>query len=221
MNDANREQPIAAAELLGPVLGELVFVGGCVTGLLITDEAAGAPRSTLAVDAIVEISSYADYAGFGGRLRRLGFEPDTREGAPLCRWVHDRTTLDVMPLDEKIPGFSNRWYRDAIASAATHALSPGLEIRAVTAPLFVATKPSGAGAKAITSAAMTLRISSPSLMAANPRSMRLTQRAGNSGRTSRRKSAISSRPRHSSMRCLGCSCQTRRVRRESPSCSGA
>jgi len=140
MNDTNREQLIAAAELLRPVLGELVFVGGCVTGLLITDAAAGAPRSTLDVDAIIEITSYASYAAFGDRLRALGFEPDTRESAPLCRWVHGRATLDVMPLDEKILGFSNRWYREAIVSAAAHALSPTLEIRAVTAPLFVATK---------------------------------------------------------------------------------
>lgn len=29
------------------MLRELVFVGGCVTGLLITDEAAGDPRGTL------------------------------------------------------------------------------------------------------------------------------------------------------------------------------
>jgi len=65
-------------------LEELVFVGGCVTGLLITDEAAGAPRSTLDVDAIAEITSYAGYTSFGERLRQLGFEPDTREGAPLC-----------------------------------------------------------------------------------------------------------------------------------------
>jgi len=140
MRDTNREQLIAAAALLRPLLGELVFVGGCVTGLLITDEAAGAPRSTLDVDAIVEIASYAEYAEFGEGLRKLGFQPDTREGAPLCRWIHGRTVLDVMPLDEKILGFTNRWYRHAIQSAVVRKLAPDLEIRAATAPVFVATK---------------------------------------------------------------------------------
>jgi hypothetical protein len=41
VDDSNREQLITAARLLRPLLGELVFVGGTVTGLLITDEAAG------------------------------------------------------------------------------------------------------------------------------------------------------------------------------------
>ena len=54
MNDSNREQLIIAARLLRPLLGELVFVGGTVTGLLITDEAAAGPRTTLDVDAIAE-----------------------------------------------------------------------------------------------------------------------------------------------------------------------
>ena len=140
MNDSNREQLIIAARLLRPLLGELVFVGGTVTGLLITDEAAAGPRTTLDVDAIAEITSYAEYAAFGDRLRALGFEEDTREGAPLCRWVNHGTTLDVMPLDEKILEFSNRWYRAAMESSVTEKLSDDLEIRIVTGPFFIATK---------------------------------------------------------------------------------
>jgi len=140
MNDANREQLITAARLLRPLLGELVFVGGTVTGLLITDEAAADPRKPFDVDAIAEITSYAEYAEFGDRLRALGFQEDTREGAPLCRWVHHGTTLDVMPLDEKILGFSNRWYRAAMRASVTRQLSDDLEIRIVTGPFFIAMK---------------------------------------------------------------------------------
>src|SRR5258708_1365535 len=140
MNGPNLDQLKTAAEALRPLLGELVFVGGCVTGLLITDEAAGDPRSTLDVDAIAEITSYVEYAEFGNRLRALGFREDTREDAPLCRSIHRRTTLDVMPLDEKILGFSNRWYKSAMKSSVMQKLSSNLEIRVVTAPLFIATK---------------------------------------------------------------------------------
>jgi hypothetical protein len=110
MPRSNLEQLIATAELLGPMLEDLVFVGGAVTSLMVTDKGAGAPRTTLDVDAIAEITSYAEYTAFGERLRALGFSEDTSEGAPLCRWVHGRTILDVMPLDEKILGFSNRWF---------------------------------------------------------------------------------------------------------------
>ena len=45
-----------------------------------------------------------------------------------------------MPLDEKILGFSNRWYKAAMKSSVTQKLSAHLEIRVVTAPLFIATK---------------------------------------------------------------------------------
>src|SRR5207248_1193725 len=109
MPHSNLEQLILTAKLLRPMLGDLVFVGGVVTSLLVTDEGAGVPRTTLDVDAIAEITSYAEYAAFGERLRALGFSEDAREGAPLCRWVREGAILDVMPLDEKILGFSNRW----------------------------------------------------------------------------------------------------------------
>jgi hypothetical protein len=140
MNHANLDRLIEAAEILRPLLGELVFVGGCVTGLLITDEAAGNPRTTFDIDAIAEITSYAEYADFGERLRALGFREDTSEGAPLCRWVNQRTILDVMPLDERILGFSNRWYEAAMQSSTMKSLTGNLEIRVVTAPFFIATK---------------------------------------------------------------------------------
>ena len=140
MRDPNLDQLIAAAEVLRPLLTELVFVGGCITGLLITDEAAGEPRGTIDVDAIAEITSYAQYAGFGERLRAIGFTEDTSEGAPLCRWIQGRTILDVMPLDERILGFSNRWYKAAMESSIAKRLSDDLEIRVVTAPYFIVTK---------------------------------------------------------------------------------
>jgi hypothetical protein len=140
MNDSNLDQLIEAARALQPLLRELVFIGGCVTGLLITDEAAGDPRSTLDVDAIAEITSYGEYVEFGERLHALGFREDTSDGAPLCRWVHHRTILDVMPLDEEILGFSNRWYKAAMESSVARTLSTDLEIRIITAPLFIATK---------------------------------------------------------------------------------
>jgi hypothetical protein len=122
------------------LLDELVFVGGSVTGLLITDEGAAEPRTTLDVDAIAEITTYREYAAFGERLGALGFRVDTCEGAPLCRWVQGTTILDVMPLDEHILGFSNRWYRAAMASAVSQQISEDLKIRVLAAPLFLATK---------------------------------------------------------------------------------
>jgi hypothetical protein len=117
-----------AARLLKPLLGELVFVGGSTTALLITDKAAADVRPTYDVDAIAEIGSYAEYADFSERLRKCGFTEDAGEGAPICRWRQKKTILDVMPLDEKILGFSNRWYKPAMDTSVPAKCSPFAKI---------------------------------------------------------------------------------------------
>jgi hypothetical protein len=114
MANPNFQLLVDAAKPLKPILAELVFVGACTTALLITDKAAADVRPTYDVDAIAEIPSYVGYAEFSERLKALGFREDRREGAPLCRWCQQATTLDVMPLDGKILGFKNTWYGPAM-----------------------------------------------------------------------------------------------------------
>lgn len=140
MADPNIRLLKEAAKLLRPVLAELVFVGGCTTGLFISDEGAGDVRPTVDVDAITEITSYADNIVFSERLRELGFTEDATEGAPTCRWLNGETKLDVMPLNEAILGFTNRWYESAHRSAQDYELETDLHIRVVTPPYFCATK---------------------------------------------------------------------------------
>jgi hypothetical protein len=83
MANPNLQLLTDAAKLLGPVLRELVFVGGCATALLITDNAAADVRPTFDIDAIAEITSYAAYTEFSERLRKLGFQEDTSKGEQL------------------------------------------------------------------------------------------------------------------------------------------
>ena len=75
--EPNRALFESVVDLLRPLLGELVFVGGCTTGLLLTDSAAGGIRPTKDVDAIVDVTSYAKYAALSVRLRALGLTEDT------------------------------------------------------------------------------------------------------------------------------------------------
>ena len=140
MANRNLELLTDVARLLLPLLDELVFVGGCTTALLITDPAAAEVRPTYDVDSIAEITSYAEYAAFSQRLRQLGFAEDQSEGAPICRWAHGEIRLDVMPTDERILGFSNRWYKPAMESAQRVQLENDLTVRVVTAPFFLGTK---------------------------------------------------------------------------------
>lgn len=121
------------------MLDELVFVGGCTTGLFITDRAASGIRPTRDVDAIVDVTSYAKYAALSERLRTLGLAEDTTPGAPLCRWRRDDLIVDIMPTDARVLGFSNRWYPAAIETALTIDVD-GHRVRVVTPALFIATK---------------------------------------------------------------------------------
>jgi hypothetical protein len=138
MADENRKLLIRGAQMLGDLRDEFVFVGGCTTGLLITDPAAADIRPTLDVDVIVATTSVAEYYAIAKRLRALGFHEDTKV---ICRWKHrNDLTLDVMPTDKSVLGFANKWYTGAIAHAVDCELEAGLIIRVVTPPYFCATK---------------------------------------------------------------------------------
>ena len=139
MADPNRALFESVVRLLAPVLDELVFVGGCTTGLFITDRAAAGIRPTKDVDAIVDVTSYAKYAALSERLRALGLAEDTTPSAPLCRWREGDIIVDVMPVDEHVLGFSNRWYPAAIETAQRFGIA-GHDVRVVTPALFIATK---------------------------------------------------------------------------------
>jgi hypothetical protein len=128
-----------AAEKLEPLLDQIAFVGGCVTGLLLTDPAAAAVRPTLDVGAIVAIGSYVEFTLLENRLRDLGFRQPHSEGTPTCRWAIGDLILDLMPTDSSILGFGNRWYSPALEHAQKTRIG-GYEIRMITAPYFLATK---------------------------------------------------------------------------------
>ncbi len=127
-------------EMLGELSDEMVFLGGCTTGLLITDQASPPVRETKDVDVIVEVTTRAEYYKLSKKLRERGFKEDKSEGAPLCRWEMEGALLDVMPIDSKILGFSNVWYPIAMKEAIEIELPNSNKIKVVTAPYFLATK---------------------------------------------------------------------------------
>jgi len=67
-----------AIDQLGDLADEMVLLGGCATGLLISDPAASTIRATRDVDTIVDVSSRADYyqAPFPGTVYSIRFGLD-------------------------------------------------------------------------------------------------------------------------------------------------
>jgi predicted nucleotidyltransferase len=129
-----------AVEQLGELADQMVFLGGCATGLLMTDAAAPPIRVTRDVDAIVQVASLAEYHQLADKLRERGFREDTSDDAPLCRWTTNMVILDVMPTDSSILGFANRWYDSAIEHAEWIQLPSGRSIRMVSSAYFLITK---------------------------------------------------------------------------------
>ena len=128
------------AERLGSLRSKVDFLGGSATGFHITDRAEPEIRATKDVDIIVEVASIVGYHKLEITLRELGFFQKMQEDDPICRWYIDDVMVDVMPTDENILGFSNRWYLPAIKNSVTIELEPNLEIQIVTAPYFLGTK---------------------------------------------------------------------------------
>jgi hypothetical protein len=119
---------------------KVVFVGGATVDLFITDTAAPATRATYDVDCVVEIAKRAQYHALEDELRSLGFQHPMEENQPICRWMFRGIKVDVMPTDDSILGFSNRWYRDGVAEAEQVALPNGDRVYVFSLPYLLASK---------------------------------------------------------------------------------
>lgn len=77
------------------------------------------------------------------RLRLRGFSECRDEDAPVCRFElrgEPRILVDLMPTDDAVLGFSNRWYEAAVAAAEVVPLPSGRIARVIPPLHFVATK---------------------------------------------------------------------------------
>ena len=128
------------AQAMGPLCDRVVFVGGCATGLLLSDAALVNLRATEDVDAIVEVASLARYHALADELMQRGFKQTMADNTPPFRWFWQSMQLDLVPLDEKVLGFANRWYRAGFEAAVQTQLEPGLTLRHLSAPYFLGTK---------------------------------------------------------------------------------
>ncbi len=140
-DDPNFPILLGVAEALGELRDEIVFVGGCAAGMLITDAVAHGVRPTYDVDAIVEATTIARFHAVEKRLPAHGFIRDMQSDV-ICRWKHSATgtSFDLMPTDPGVLGFSNRWYAEAMRTSMEVALTDAIRIRLVSAPAFIATK---------------------------------------------------------------------------------
>lgn len=139
LNDPNIQLVETLLRHLDELADQFVFIGGCATGLLISDSARPPVRATKDVDLITEVTTRGGYYELLDRLRRKGFREDPSSDL-VCRWRVGEIQVDVMPVDESVLGFTNRWYPEAVTMAMRYKMPSGRDISLISPPLFLATK---------------------------------------------------------------------------------
>jgi len=136
--DPNLATVETALEALGELADDLLLIGGCAVGLLVTESAAISIRPTRDVDMITEATPLSSYYALCNRLKERGFREHHDE--VICRWIKDSTIIDIVPADKAILGFTNTWYAPAARSATRMSLPSGRQANIISAPYFLATK---------------------------------------------------------------------------------
>lgn len=86
MANPNLELLLGMARAMGPLCEQVVFVGGCATGLLVDDAGLMDMRPTEDVDAIVEVASLGAYHHLAEQLMQRGFTQTMADSTPPFRW---------------------------------------------------------------------------------------------------------------------------------------
>jgi len=129
----------AVAQALKPLDQKVVFVGGATIALYANPETSMEVRPTDDIDVVVELATYGSYAKLEERLREIGFVNDT-EAKVVCRYKVRGITVDIMPTDPNVIGFSNKWYPVGFSKAILHDLTERESIYIFPLEYLVATK---------------------------------------------------------------------------------
>ncbi len=100
---------------------KVAFVGGAIISLYTDDPAADELRPTKDIDLSIELETYGQWATLQDQLAKLDFSPDTTSKV-ICRFIYDDVTVDIMPDNEKVLGFSNPWYKPGLKQLFTYEL---------------------------------------------------------------------------------------------------
>jgi hypothetical protein len=140
MASSNIKMLQIVASGLGDLKERVVFVGGVVAELYANDSAASEIRASQDVDCVIELTTRKMHAELEEELRIKKFANDTSLGAPICRWIYRGIKVDIMPTDEEVLGFSNKWYSAGFLNKITKELSDGTQIFVLSPEYYLATK---------------------------------------------------------------------------------
>lgn len=134
----NKEALYQAATLLKDLNEQVVYVGGRIVGLLITDLIEDDVRPTYDIDVALDLGKTDIVAHYSlqKKLESLGFKPD---GNVNCRYVLDDFMIDVMYTDGALQGINSNWYQAGFDNALEIQINDK-KIKILNAVYFIATK---------------------------------------------------------------------------------
>ncbi len=117
----------------------IAFIGGATVSLYADKPEQTDVRPTDDIDVLIEIGSYGEYVKIQEKLASLGFNVDP-EAKVTCRYKYQGLTVDVMPTDEAVLGFSNRWYKEGFSNITTYQIDDRTQINIFSPSYFIASK---------------------------------------------------------------------------------
>lgn len=134
----NKEALYQAATLLKDLNEHVVYVGGKIVGLLITDLIEDDVRPTYDIDVALDLGRTDVVAHYSlqKKLESLGFKPD---GTVNCRYVLDDFMIDIMYTDGVLQGINSNWYQAGFDNAIEIQIKDK-KIKILNAVYFIATK---------------------------------------------------------------------------------
>ena len=126
------------AMALGDINDEVIYVGGAVVSLYVTDEGAELPRPTKDIDISVQISTYAQMDQLRKKLANKKIYPAPAETV-MYRYSYEDILIDFIPYEETPLGLTNRWLKPGFERAYPVTIGDA-EIKILPVSMFLATK---------------------------------------------------------------------------------
>ncbi|MFT6747508.1 MAG: putative nucleotidyltransferase [Glaciecola sp.] len=126
------------ASTLGELNNDVIYVGGAVVSLYVTDKGAEQPRPTKDIDISVQISTYAQMDLLRIKLAEKRIFPSA-SGTVMYRYQFEDILLDFIPYEETPLGPTNSWLKPGFKKAYPVTIG-NIEIKILPVSLFLATK---------------------------------------------------------------------------------
>jgi predicted nucleotidyltransferase len=123
---------------LGDINDEVVYVGGAIISLYVTDEGAEQPRPTKDIDITVKVSTYSQMDQLRVRLATKKIYPAPAERV-MYRYLYEDILIDFIPYEDTPLGPTNQWLKPGFEKAYSVTIGDA-EIKILPVSIFLATK---------------------------------------------------------------------------------